>query len=82
MNKVTSGKPTPNMNDLAGKLWTALEAAQSLLTHEDPSVRLKAISAMGTVGSAYSKIHTDAQRERWNAKNPFLTDGPLDSLRD
>ena len=83
MTRSAKKAKAPSMNDLAGKLWTALEAAETLLTHEDPAVKLKAIGAMGAVGSAYAKVHSEAQRERRRTENPFYgEDNPFASLLD
>ncbi|GAA5534623.1 hypothetical protein [Deinococcus aluminii] len=61
----------PTMDELAGKLWRALESAEELLSHEDPAVRLKAIGAVANVGSTYAKVHPEARRERSAAEFPF-----------
>lgn len=60
------------MDELALKLWRALESAEQLLDHEDPGVRLKAIGAVASVGSTYAKVHPEARREISRANNPLL----------
>lgn len=69
----------PTMDELAGKLWRALESAEELLGHEDPGVRLKAIGAIASVSSAYAKVHPTRE-----SGNPFaglaFGQNPLDLL--
>ncbi|MEF2278779.1 hypothetical protein V3W47_10760 [Deinococcus sp. YIM 134068] len=82
MTRKAAKTKAPTMDELAGKLWKALESAEELLTHEDPTVRLKAIGAIASVSSAYSRVQPEAQREKRRAEHPFLADNPFASLLD
>ncbi|HEX2865099.1 MAG TPA: hypothetical protein VHN99_11060 [Deinococcales bacterium] len=51
------------MKALAVKVWTALEAAEALLTSENLDERLRACHAVFQGASAYAKVHQVGELE-------------------
>ncbi len=52
-----------DLDALRRKVWRAILAAELLLDHSEPEIKLRAINAIGQTGNVYRAIIADADLE-------------------
>ncbi len=62
LTRKANSKPK-NLQDVAQKLWRALETAEALLEEDSPELRLKAVHAVTQSAAAYARVYEVGELE-------------------